>query len=459
LGLAVLATSLAAAVQAAPAAAKTGSAAVKARGTLSQLRGAGGCVTDRSVRNRCASARALKGPGPFMGSRAIVLSPNGKSVYVASSRSDAIAIFDRDKQTGHLSQPGGKGGCITARGAGGCATAIGLDGPNSLAISADGRDVYATSRASNSVTAFGRNRSTGALHQLPGGCISGIPLPGCAAGQALVAPDVLVVSRDGANVYAGSFFGNAVAVFSRNAKTGALAQPSGTAACIAQATSGCATGIALGSPEGLAISGDGSSVYVASAVSNAVAVLTRNSSTGALTQATDGTGCIVDAALTGCTTGRELAGANAVVLSPGGTDLYATSLSSDSVTSFSRAASGSLAQKQATAGCLVLLRAVGCSFGRAISAPEGLAVSGDGASVYAAAFGTGAIDVLDRKKATGRVFQKPGRAGCLAARRVPGCSPARALKGVSSIAVSPDSRYVYSTSFGSNAVDVFRRHR
>jgi DNA-binding beta-propeller fold protein YncE len=40
---------------------------------------------------------------------------------------------------------------------------------------------------------------------------------------------------------------------------------------------------------------------------------------------------------------------------------------------------------------------------------------------------------------------------------VPGCSPGRALGGVSSIAVSPDGRFVYSTAFGSNAVDAFRR--
>ena len=53
--------------------------------------------------------------------------------------------------------------------------------------------------------------------------------------------------------------------------------------------------------------------------------------------------------------------------------------------------------------------------------------------------------------------QKPGRAGCLAPRSVPGCSRARALRGVSSIALSPDGRYLYSTAFGSNAVDIFRR--
>jgi DNA-binding beta-propeller fold protein YncE len=33
------------------------------------------------------------------------------------------------------------------------------------------------------------------------------------------------------------------------------------------------------------------------------------------------------------------------------------------------------------------------------------------------------------------------------------------MKGVSSIALSPDGRYLYSTSFNSDAVDVFRRNK
>ena len=271
---------------------------------------------------------------------------------------------------------------------------------------------------------------------------------------------MVVASRDGANVYVGSFFGNAVAVFARDAKTGALSQPVGAAGCIAAAIAGCAPGIALGAPEGMAISDDGAGVYVASALSNAVAVLARDPSTGALTQATDGSGCIVDSPLTGCTTGVQLAGANAVTVSPGDEDVYVTSLFSNSVTSFTGSTSSSgLTQKPGTSGCLVWLRAVGCSFGRALSSPEGLAVSPDGANVYVAAFATGAIDVLDRGGKSGTVTQKPGRAGCLAPRSVPGCTRARALRGVSSIALSPDGRYLYSTSFGSNAVDVFRRKK
>ena len=131
-----------------------------------------------------------------------------------------------------------------------------------------------------------------------------MPLPGCATGTALLGPDVVVVSPDGKNVYVGSFFGNAVAVFDRDPAGGALSQPAGSAGCIAAATSGCATGLALGAPEGLAISGDGTSVYAATALSSAVVVLIRDPSTGALAQAGDGSGCIVDLALAGCTTGR-----------------------------------------------------------------------------------------------------------------------------------------------------------
>jgi DNA-binding beta-propeller fold protein YncE len=432
-------------------------------GTLTQLAGKRGCLVDRSSKaGSCGRARALDGPGPFMGSRAIAVSPDAKHVYVASSKSDAIAIFRRDRQTGTLAQAKKTAGCVAARGADGCAAAVGLDEPNSVAISPDGRNVYATSRAGNSVSTFVRNPKTGALRQLPpplAGCISGLPIPSCATGLALVAPDVVVVSPDGSNVYVGSFFGNSVAAFARNPATGALTQLAGTAACIAEATAGCAAGVALKAVEGLAISGDGASVYAATALSNAVVTLSRSAGTGALTQATDGSGCIVESALAGCTLGLQLSGANAVAVSPEDDGVYATSLLSNSVTSFSRSSpSGALAQKEGTGGCLVYLRSAGCSFGRALLAPEGLALSPNGKNVYVAAFETGAIAVLNRGRA-GSLAQKPGVAGCLAPRSVPGCTPARALQGVSSIALSPDGRYLYSTSFESDAVDVFRRNR
>ena len=405
--------------------------------------------------------RALDGPAPFLGSNAVAISPDGRNLYVAASRSDAIAVFRRNARTGRLTQRSGTAGCIAAGGAGGCAEARALNGPNSVAVSSDGKNVYATSLVSDSVTIFRRKPSTGALRQAPGvsGCISGLTIPGCAAGRALDGPDVVTVSPDGDSVYVGAFFGNAVAAFARDASTGALTQPSDTTGCTTNApTDGCATGLALAAPEGMAISADGNNVYVASAVSNAVGIFTRNPSTGALTQPTDGTGCIVNSPLSGCTTGSQLGGANAVAVSADDDNVYVTSLLSNSLTTFDRTPStGQLTQQTGTSACVIFVFSVGCSLGRAFSAPEGLAVSSDGASVYTAAFKSGAVDVFNRTADTGSVIQKARRAGCLTGSGRRDCARGRALGGASSLVVSPDGRHVYSGSFGSDSVGVFKR--
>ena len=239
------------------------------------------------------------------------------------------------------------------------------------------------------------------------------------------------MSPDGHNVYVGSFDGNAVAVFDRNAASGALTQPSGATGCIAAAPAdGCTTGLALAAPEGMAISPDGDNVYVAAAGSSALAVFARDRSSGALTQAADGTGCLVNRPLPGCTTGLQLGGANAVAVSPDGGDVYVTSLFSNSLTTFSRATgSGLLTQATGTAACLVDVLAVGCSLGRALAAPEGLALSSDGISVYATAFQSGAVDVFDRNAASGAVAQKPREPGCIVTRPAPDCTRGRGLRG------------------------------
>lgn len=425
-------------------------------GMLTQLQGRAGCIASVGAKApTCAKARGLAGPGVGVGSHAIAISPDGRNVYVAASTGNAIVVFARDPQTGQLSQPKGKAGCVAAKAEHGCGLALGLQGPNSVAVSPDGRYVYATSREGASVTSFHRNRKTGALVQLPpssSGCISGLPIPGCTAGRALSWPDVVAVSPDGKNVYVGSFAGNAVVNFGRNPASGALTQLEGTAGCIALETSGCATGMVLGNVEGLNVSPDGSAVYAASASSNGIAVLGRNPETGALAQA----GCITDVAVKGCASGVQVSGANTVAVGPKGA-VYVTSLLSNSITSFTQTEPARLVQNEGPAGCLVFLRAAGCAFGRAISAPEGVTVSPDGRNVYVTAFGTGAIDVMDRNPKTGGVEMKPHRAGCVAPKSVPGCTLGRSLAGSSSAVVSPDGRNVYSTAFFSNAVDVFRR--
>jgi DNA-binding beta-propeller fold protein YncE len=435
-------------------------------GSLVQLSGKSGCLVDRSAAtSRCTTVRALKGPAPFLGSEAVSLSPDGRHLYVASSSSNAIAIFRRSAATGKLTQASGRAGCVATRGAGGCARGLGLLGPNSVAVSPDGRNVYATSLKSDAVSVFRRDRVTGALTQLKSGqaCVSGSPVTGCATGRALKGPDVVRVSPDGRNVYVGSFLGNALVVFARNASTGALKQPSGTAGCVvAVAASGCGTANALGAPEGLAVSKDGDNVYIANAATNAVGVYSRNASTGALKQASGTAGCIGDTPVAGsppagCAGGVQLSGANAVVVSPDDADVYVTSLLSNSVTSFSRGSKGHLTQKSGTSACLVYLLAVGCSLGRTMEAPEGLAVSPDGENVYVAAFTSNAVDVLNRSVDTGALLQKSRQPGCITVKAIPDCQLGRALVGVSSFAISPDGRYVYAAAFASDAVTVFKR--
>jgi DNA-binding beta-propeller fold protein YncE len=320
--------------------------------------------------------------------------------------------------------------------------------------------VYVTSLASNAVVALRRNRSTGALTQLRGntGCIANVTRSGCITGRALSGPDVVAVSPDGHNVYVGAFKGSALAVFSRNPSTGALTQPTDTTGCLVNTpTTGCTTALALGDPEGVVVSPNGSNVYVAAPGSDAVDTFARAGSGGALTQATDGTGCISAAALVGCTPGTQLDGADAVSASPDNANVYVTSLGSNSVTSFTRASTGQLSQLSGTSACVINLLAVGCSLGRQLSGPEGVAISPDGANLYVTAYTSGALDVFNRNASSGAVLQKSRPPGCVLKGAVPGCTPGRALLEASSVAVSPDGRNVYTAAFKSNAVGIFKR--
>jgi len=435
---------------------------VQTLGTLVQLPGSSGCLVDRSKsKPGCQPVRALRGPAPFLGSEAVAISPDGGNVYVAASTSNAIAVFNRNAATGKLTQAAGAAGCIAEHGAGGCATAVGLAGPNSVAVSADGATVYATSLQSDAVDTFHRSSSTGALSQATdgSGCTADASTAGCTLGRALDGPDVVTVSPDGHNVYVGAFKGSAVAIFARDPSTGDLTQLTDDTGCLVDVpTAGCTTGLALGAPEGMAISADGDNVYVAAAASSALDVFTRNPSTGALTQAGDGSGCLADSPLAGCTTGLQLGGANAVAVSPNGDNVYVTSLLSNSLTTFTRTpTTGQLTQETGTSACVIFVFAVGCSLGQALSAPEGLAVSPDGASVYTTSFESGAVDVFNRNTDGGAVIQKPRRPGCLDLGGTPTCALGRALLGVSSIAVSPDGKYVYAGAFASNSITVFKR--
>ena len=155
----------------------------------------------------------------------------------------------------------------------------------------------------------------------------------------------------------------------------------------------------------MAISADGDNVYVAAAGSSALDVFARDRSSGALTQATDGTGCIVQQRRSpAARPALQLGGANAVAVSPDDGDVYVTSLlqqQPDDVLARDGerpAHPGRRAPRRAWSTCWP---SAARSAARS-AAPEGLAVSPDGANVYATAFQSGAVDVLRSQRDVGR---------------------------------------------------------
>ena len=147
----------------------------------------------------------------------MTVSPDGKSVYVASYSWSAVARLIRNTTTGAISQPAGAVGCISETGAGLCADGHVLDGALSVAVSPDGKSIYTASYFSDAVARLNRNTTSGAITQPAGtaGCISQTGAGPCADGHGLDGALSVTVSANGKSTYVASLFSNAVARFNR----------------------------------------------------------------------------------------------------------------------------------------------------------------------------------------------------------------------------------------------------
>jgi DNA-binding beta-propeller fold protein YncE len=241
-------------------------------GAITQPAGSAGCVSEDGS-GPCADGHALSD-----GADSVEVSADGKSVYVASLPNNAVLRFNRNTATGAITQPAGSAGCISETAAGPCADGHGLTGAVWVAVSPNGKSVYVASNTGNAVARLNRDTTTGAITQPAetAGCISETGSEPCADGHALNGPVWVTVSPDGKSVYAAAHFSNAVVRFTRNTTTGAISQPAGTAGCISEDGSGpCADGHGLAFAFSVEVSANGKSVYVASLLSDAVARLNR----------------------------------------------------------------------------------------------------------------------------------------------------------------------------------------
>jgi VCBS repeat-containing protein len=386
-----------------------------ANDTLTQKAGTAGCIVNKAGTTIAGCTNDGRG---LDGARSVTVSPDGTSAYVASNTDDAVAVFDRDTTNGALTQKAGTAGCIVDEAAvtpiTGCDnTGKALNGPQRVIVSPDGTSVYVASYTSDAVAVFDRDSTDGTLTQKAGtaGCIvnsTSTVIAGCNnTGKALNGAISVTTSPDGASVYVSSYsLPSAMAVFDR-ATDGTLTQKAGTAGCIVDsdstAISGCDNnGKAIAGPRVGTISPDGTSVYVASQISDAVAVFDR-APNGTLTQKAGGAGCIVNessTAISGCdNNGKALDGPQRITVSSDGTSAYVVSLTSDAVAVFDRANDGTLTQKAGTDGCIVdepATNIAGCdNTGKALEAPRSVTISPDGASVYVASGVSEAVAVFD----------------------------------------------------------------
>ena len=297
----------------------------------------------------------------------------------------------------------------------------GLTGVLALAVSPDGANVYGAGESEGALAVFRREAGTGALTQLE------VQRDGIGGVTGISRVSDVAVSPDGANVYTASTADDTVAVFQRNTATGKLlwleAQKEGVSGV---------TGLDFA--RAVVVSPDGTNVYAAGQRAGSVVAFKRNGLTGTLTYAqtvTDG----VDGV-------DGLAGVDALAISPDGKHLYAAGMADNAVAVFRRGGEGKLTFAET-------LRDEKDDPRFGIVGTSGLAVSPDGRQVYVTGQGDDALAVFTRNASTGHLK--------LVNIYAQGVDEVEGLYGAMAVKVSPDGKRVYTTGMNDGAVSAFDR--
>lgn len=166
----------------------------------------------------------------------------------------SVNAYARDPATGALSFVGGMADLLDV-----------VD----VVMTSDGEDLYVAAMISDAVGAFSRDAGTGELSMIE------LEFDGAQGVSGLDGVRDLALSPDDAHLYAVAKDGDALAVFARDEVSGALAY-------IESHVDGVAGVDGLDDPQFVAVSPDGTSVYVARNRESAVAVFERDPATGVL---------------------------------------------------------------------------------------------------------------------------------------------------------------------------------
>ena len=353
-----------------------------------------GCVDDDDTGPEACAQTAAGLAMP----RALALSPDGRSLYAASSVDDAVVRFNRAADGSLV-----PAGCIDDEDSGPdtCAqTAPGLDEARGIAVSPDGKSVYAVSQTDNAIVHFARTPANGALQFRA--CIDDNDSgpDGCALDtDGLAGASGVAVSPDGRSVYVAALTDHAVVAFTRNPDNGALT-PLG---CIDDNDNGpdacAADGDGMNGATDVQVSRDGRSLYVASQFDHALVRFIRDRETGSLLHR----GCVQDndSGVDGCAQDADgLAGAIALATSPDDRSVYVSGFGDDAVARLGRNPQSGLLTPL---GCLDDNDTGSEECGQSadgLNAVFGIAATLDGRSLYAAARDDHALAAFSRKDST-----------------------------------------------------------
>jgi DNA-binding beta-propeller fold protein YncE len=294
-----------------------------------------------------------------------------------------------------------------------------LVGAHGVAVSPDGRDVYVASFDDSALVVLARNLATGGL------AVTESQVDGTDV-QGLFRAVSVTVSPDGRDVYVASFFGDAIAMFRRDANNGKLTY-------VGALFGGGAGTVGLTQLEGAAVSPDAAHVYVASFGDNAVSLLRRDALSGQLD--------FVEAYVDGENGVSGVFRASAVAVSPDGANVYVVGGGADALAVF---------QRDPALGNLVFLESHVDGVDGVLGLHDGvsLAVSPDAADVYA--LGDDGLAHFRRALDNGRLS--------FAAVQTQGVLNEDQTSGPTSVAVSPDGRHVYVTRGGDDTLAVLERN-
>jgi DNA-binding beta-propeller fold protein YncE len=440
--------------------------------SFAQLTGPDGCVRALGALTfdfggdplaGCSTASGLGNP------QALLVSPDGKQLLVAAGGGDegsnALVALTRAPSNGALtfascaSNDGGDGRLGSD---GVCSDVDGISSPAALAVTADGRWLYAVSRTSSSLTWFERDPDSGALTQR--GCLKNFAWPGerCVTAPLLGGADGVTVSADGHWVFVAASTSGAVSTYRRDPANGQVTRVS----CVSDTGSDglCANAVGLRGAGDVAITPDGKKLLVVARRVGAVDEFDIGPD-GTLTQHA----CFGDPVAGGgsCTEVSSLSGATSAVLSADGSDLYVGASDDAALTSFHRNPDGSFAltgcarfqePQQGDPGYDEYFGDEGspaengtesCTPVRALD-PAHLALAADGRALFAA--GDDYLDAFVRDPASGALEW----VACAEQEQTyQACVSARGLPGASAIATSGDGRYLYVASNDSHSVAVF----